>query len=241
MHRKQWEWDYILQALRQEGAVRHGARGIGFGVGREPITAWLAREGCSVLATDQPAGPSAERWLSDGQHASMLDELNGDEICPPEEFAEAVRYLSLDMRRIDVDLLEVEQAFDFAWSSCALEHLGSLAAGRRFVLESLKLLKPGGVAVHTTELNVSSTWRTVRRGHTVLYRRSDIEALAQELRRQGHELTCTFHLGDDPLDAHVDRQPWTNTHLKVALGPHIATSYGLLIRKGPVASSNDRR
>ena len=49
------------------------------------------------------------------------------------------------------DLPDDLGSFDFIWSSCSFEHLGSLGEGERFVLEALRFLKPGGVAVHTTE------------------------------------------------------------------------------------------
>ena len=42
VHRKQWEWFYIAQALEESGVVRPGARGLGFGVGNEPLPSWMA-------------------------------------------------------------------------------------------------------------------------------------------------------------------------------------------------------
>ena len=37
-HRKLWEWCYIMQSLQVAGMIRPGRRGIGFGVGVEPLT-----------------------------------------------------------------------------------------------------------------------------------------------------------------------------------------------------------
>src|SRR5690242_2501770 len=45
MHRKQWEWCFIVQALDEAGMLREGARGVGFGVGTEPIASYLAGKG----------------------------------------------------------------------------------------------------------------------------------------------------------------------------------------------------
>ena len=95
-----------------------------------------------------------------------------------------VRYRAVDMNAIPDDLRD----FDFTWSSCALEHLGSLDAGAAFVLRQMACLRPGGTAVHTTEYVVSSDTDTVEKGGTVLYRRRDIEALAEQLRAAGHEI-----------------------------------------------------
>ena len=45
--------------------------------------------------------------------------------------------------------------FDLVWSSCALEHLGTPQAGLDFIMRTLDLLEPGGLAVHTTELELT--------------------------------------------------------------------------------------
>ena len=46
-------------------------------------------------------------------------------------------YREVDMRAIPTDL----RGFDFAWSSCALEHLGSLGAGMAFVAPGPRVTK----------------------------------------------------------------------------------------------------
>ena len=229
VHRKQWEWVYILAALDQEGMLAPDRRGLGFGVGTEPITAVAAARGCTVVATDLPAedGTDHERWAATGQHAADLAALNAGGWCPDDLFAERVSFRPVDMNHLPTDL----EGFDFLWSSCALEHLGDLEAGWRFVHASLGCLRPGGVAVHTTELNVSSNTRTVQRGHTVAYRRRDVERLVAELRRAGHEVTTTFALGDTPDDRTIDRPPWKQPHLKIELDRYVITSFGLLVRK----------
>ena len=55
--------------------------------------------------------------------------------------------------------------FDLIWSSCALEHLGSPKAGLEFVVRTLELLKPGGVSVHTTEIELTLRDDTADYGH----------------------------------------------------------------------------
>ncbi len=67
------------------------------------------------------------------------------------------------------------EGFDFNWSSCSFEHLGSIEKGINFLMNQLKTLKPGGWAVHTTEFNVSSDDKTIESGDTVVYRKKDIE------------------------------------------------------------------
>jgi hypothetical protein len=229
VHRKQWEWCYILQALAEADALRPGARGLGFGVGTEPLTAVIAAFGCDVVATDlAPDSSNAHAWIATDQHASALADLNRVHLCPPDEFAARVRFRPVDMNAIPDDLT----GFDFTWSSCALEHLGDLDAGVRFFHRQLACLRPGGIGVHTTEYNVASNDRTVTRGHTVLYRRRDIEQLVADTNAGGHAMQATFALGSSPADRHIDTPPWTNIHLKVAADGHVLTSFGLLARRG---------
>lgn len=228
-NRKQWEWHYILQGLTQSGVVRPGSRGLGFGVGTEPITPYLASKGCTIVATDLvEEEASSKGWVATGQHAQGLEQLNRNDICSLEQLERLVTFRHQDMRNIDPDL----RGFDFTWSSCALEHLGDLEAGMTFVEEQMHCLRPGGVGVHTTEYNVYSNDDTLTEGHTVVYRRRDIEELVRRLRRQGHKIRATFYLGVTELDQHVDKPPFTDDHLRVEVEGHVVTSYGLLVKKG---------
>jgi hypothetical protein len=227
-HRKQWEWCFILQVLSEAGVVGDGRRGLGFGVGTEPLVPYLANEGCRIVATDLAADDAgAQRWKETGQHASTVATLNRDGLCPQETFVRNVTFRSVDMNDVPDDL----EGFDFAWSSCALEHLGDCEAGTEFFLRQIDCLCPGGVGVHTTEYNVSSNTDTVESGHTVLYRRRDMEQLVDEVRARGHDMTITFDLGRTRKDRHIDMPPWTNTHLKVETDGYVATSFGLVVRK----------
>ena len=62
-NRKHWEYAYATAVLDQMGALGDGRRGVGFAVGREPLPAYLASRGCSVVATDQPStNDDAARW-----------------------------------------------------------------------------------------------------------------------------------------------------------------------------------
>lgn len=135
--------------------------------------------------------------------------------------------MDIDMTEIPDDLGE----FDFSWSSCAFEHLGSLDAGCSFVMDQTRLVRPGGVAVHTTELNVSSNDDTIDSGGTVLFRRRDIEELANRLRGEGYVITLDLSEGDTPEDQHVDVPPFSDTHLRTTLGEFVTTSVALIIEK----------
>jgi 2-polyprenyl-3-methyl-5-hydroxy-6-metoxy-1,4-benzoquinol methylase len=229
VHRKQWEWVYICQALEKAGCLVTGKRGLGFGVGTEPITAIAAKRGCTVLATDANFDQAeAGGWVDTNQHANDLSSLNTLGICDPDVFNQRVSFQVVDMRHVPESL---ERDFDFAWSACALEHLGDIEAGFDFIRRSLACLRPGGTAVHTTEYNVSSNDATIETGSTVLYRRCDFERFAKELRAAGHRMQITYGLGTTEDDRHIDEMPYTNCHLKVRHEGFVITSFGLIITK----------
>jgi len=230
MHRKQWEFVFILHSLHVRGAIKAGARGLGFGVGREPLPAVFAARGCEIVATDLAAEDErAQAWHDTSQHVSDVENLIWPRICPPETVRRQVTFRPVDMTNIPSDLRD----FDFNWSSCAFEHLGSIAAGLRFIEKTMDCLKPGGLSVHTTELNLSSNRKTVDNLSTVLFRRRDFEELALRLTEQGHEvMPLCFDSGDQPLDRHVDLPPYSaNDHLRLALHDFVSTSFGIVVRK----------
>jgi hypothetical protein len=121
-----------------------------------------------------------------------------------------------------------------------MEHLGDLEAGLRFFRQQLECLRPGGVAVHTTEYNVGSNRQTVVAGHTVYYRRRDLQGLAQWAQSAGHEIAITFRLGNAPADRHVDLPPWSSPHLKIGIDGFVVTSFGLCVRRAASRASADR-
>ena len=228
-HRKYWEFSFIMQALAEHDMLRAGRSGLGFGVGKEPLTAMMASLGCNVLASDASAEHAiAAGWKNNDEHASGLEGLNEAGICSNAAFAERARFRVIDMNHIPADV----RGFDFCWSSCAFEHLGSIDQGLAFVESSLDCVVPGGLAVHTTEFNLSSDERTVERGETVLFRRRDVERLAQRLRASGHRVDVNYHPGYGELDRHVDVPPYQrNRHVKLMVARFVTTSFGLIVQK----------
>lgn len=229
VHRKMWEWLFICEALSEGGMLREGRRGLGFGVGREPLVALFASLGCRITATDlEPQQAVAAGWTATGdEYTGGTAGLNEHGLCDAGEFEERVDFRFVDMNALPDDL----GGFDFAWSSCAFEHLGSLEQGLAFVERQMDCLRPGGLAVHTTEYNLSSADDTVATGGTVLYRRRDIEELAARLSSAGHRIVCDFTEGDSPADRHVDLPPFSDTHLRTMLGEYVTTSVALVIEK----------
>jgi hypothetical protein len=219
-HRKLWEYCFIARALDERGLLRPGRRGLGFAVGSEPLASAFAARGCTITATDLAADdPRIADWAPSRQWAGAAEALNGRGLCPADAFARSVEFRAVDMNRIPADL----EGYDFTWSSCSFEHCGSIELGLRFLVEQMNCLRPGGVAVHTTELNLTSNDRTLDAGPTVIF-----------LTARGHTIEpFDLALGSAPEDRHVDRPPYTQRpHLRLELGGYVTTSVGLIIRKG---------
>jgi hypothetical protein len=234
--RKNWEYDFILNTLWSAGMIQEGRTGLGFAVGQEPLPAVFVKYGCKILATDLDLDKADEDgWVDSNQHANGLNVLNHKEICNQDLFQKNCKFLHIDMNHIPDSL----GTFDFIWSSCALEHLGSIKMGKKFICNSLKFLKSGGIAVHTTEYNVNSnylTWGLLPRKIPIsLFRRRDFVNIAKKLTSEGHEIHLSFELGNTPEDMYVDKIPYKlNPHLKLKISrlyPFIITSYGLIIKK----------
>jgi glycosyltransferase involved in cell wall biosynthesis/SAM-dependent methyltransferase len=234
IHRKYWEWVVMSQALNERGFLKAGKKGMGFAVGNEPLPSAFASLGCEIVATDQSYDiPEAkEDWATSDQLCRGKQALNEKEICPPETFDKLVSFREVDMNNIPKDLKQGE--FDFIWSSCAFEHIGSIEHGLRFVKESLKCLKPGGMAIHTTEFNCSSNAGTVNAHNLVFFRHRDIQRLIGELAAEGYRVEPPdYWMGDSKYDLTPMKQPHNHLapHLKIELGGYIATSLLLIIHK----------
>lgn len=240
-HRKVWEDCFVAQALWEAGMLNNRRRALGFAVGREMLPAFFAAHGVEVLATDLgQQEQTAKGWQQTGQHASELEHLFWPTLVEREVFDQRVTFQPADMRRIPDALADGSR--DFVWSVCSFEHLGSIQAGLDFVVRAMDCLRPGGIAVHTTEFNMDAEGPTLDGGSTVLFQRRHIEALGERLAEAGHELLpVDFHPGRGVLDQFVDLPPFSEEggalpvadtpHLRLAMGEHVATSIGLIIRK----------
>ncbi len=237
-HRKVWEDAFVLQALWERGAMQQGRKGIGFAVGAESLPAYFASRGVHVLATDlDQADVRSQSWSTTNQHAASIAQLHRPALVAQDMFDLHCQYTPLDMNAIPA---RYHARFDFCWSICALEHLGSIEAGLSFIENSVKCLRPGGVAVHTTEFNLELTGETVDNWITVLFQRVHLDALAQRLALNGHALECVdYDAGSGVLDQFVDLPPFACTshlnhprspHLRVSVEGFAATSVGLIIR-----------
>ena len=187
----------------------------------------MAGRGVKILATDGPKEIGA-LWSGTHQYTDSVKELWREDICSWDTMIKNVSYREVDMLSIPADLLD----FDFTWSSCSLEHLGGIEAGLNFIEQSLRTIRPGGLAVHTTEFNLNSNDETIDGWPTCLFRKQDLERLTSKLRADGHLVwDWNFWPGRGDHDFHVDFPPYCPPHLKINLYQYVATSIGIVIEK----------
>jgi 2-polyprenyl-3-methyl-5-hydroxy-6-metoxy-1,4-benzoquinol methylase len=242
-HRKLWELAYVLQAIYENGHLHSGARGLGFGCGQEPLPSYFASHGLDITVTDLDPGESAARgWIDTDQHTSSIAMVYQGHLVSREQFDRHVSLRYVDMNAIPSDL----RGYDFCWSICALEHVGSIRKGLDFIENSLQTLRPGGIAVHTTEFNFLNDEQTIDDWVTVLFQKRHFRELAERLERQGHYVApLDFDAGDKPLDKFIDLPPynydWTAYQRDIWKGPihqiklsfdgFACTCFGIIIRK----------
>lgn len=245
-HRKLWEFAFTLQVLHEAGLLVEGKRGIGFGCGEEPLASFFAARGIfatvSDLSPDQVAGRG---WTGTGQHASTLRQAWHPDLVDEARFLRQVDHRFVDMNAVP----DVEVPYDFCWSICALEHLGSIENGLAFVENAMKVLTPGGIAVHTTEFNYCRDDDTIDHWQTVLFQRRHFEDLAARLAARGHVLLGPdFDVGRGVLDGFIDVPPYPSdeggtgelpwdpgaeaiAHLKLSIDGFPSTCFGIVVRK----------
>jgi len=215
-HGKQWQYHQVLRFARSrfaKGFPSGKAQACGFGVGKEPIPAALASQGWNVLATDYLNGPGSSAWRDTEQMLSNRLDLNDRKICKAREFEDRVNFKSVDMSDLPSEL---HGRFDFIWSTCALGHIGGYRAGLEFILESAKLLRPGGVAVHTTEVDLSEQGELFDTAGLSLYRRVDLARTLDLLQSAGLMVpTHGFSVGPGEFENIVDRPPYSEMHLRI--------------------------
>ncbi|MGD0965095.1 MAG: hypothetical protein ABSA57_14480 [Candidatus Acidiferrales bacterium] len=237
-HRKCWELSYVPQILYSEGKLHEGSRGLGFACGEEPLPSLFAKYGVEVLATDlEPTRAEAQGWVKTNQHLSSFAKLRRRDICSDESRLAKIEGRYVDMNAIPNDL---HGKFDFCWSICSLEHLGSIANGLSFIENSLLTLKPGGISVHTTEFNIHDG-DTVDNWPTVLFQKRNLIELAERLKARGFGVyDFDFDTGQGILDGFVDLPPYfepqyplqnSHAHLKLSIDGFVCTSFGFIVKK----------
>ena len=240
LHRKLWEDAYVVQCLWERGCLRAGKTGLGFAVGMEPLPSLFASCGARITATDlSPDDERSHGWSSTDQHASNIEALWKSQIVGRKKFFENCSFEFVDMTMIPS---KFDGQFDFCWSVCALEHLGSLQKGLEFIRNSARTLKPGGFAVHTTEYNTADG-ETIDNWPTVLYQRKHFATLKSMVEEVGCTLVdIDFDVGNELFDGYVDVPPFPHQdgrglampnapQIKISVDGFPTTSIAIVVKK----------
>lgn len=222
LDRKVWEYSFIVNAIERYAKTGEGTRGLAFGCGKEVTTSVIAASGSEILATDYVT--QEKDWQAKG-----LEDCYSSDHIDRASFDARVKFRHLDMNNIDPDLVD----FDFLWSTGSLEHIGGYDRGLKFVENAMRCLKPGGIAVHTTEFTLTSETVGFDMPELSFYSRKDIETLAKRLLEAGHLIVLNFRRGNTVADNHVDTPPFNPGRTLCAhFSNHVITSIGLIIQKG---------
>lgn len=242
-HRKIWELAYVMQAAFENEMMQPGKAGVGFGCGTEALPSYFAAKGVNILVTDlAPDDQRATGWANTAQHTKGPDSAFHPHLVDRATFDRNVKLRYVDMNEVPSDI----RGFDFCWSICALEHLGSIENGLRFIERSLDVLKPGGVAIHTTEYNFSHDETTIDNWGTVLFLRKHFHQIFDRLTSLGHSVApLDLSVGSKPMDKFIDIPPFSDqlapslraewdvgvAHIKLLVDGFPSTCFGLIIRK----------
>jgi hypothetical protein len=232
-HRKLWEFSQVLQVFYEHGVLVPGAKVLGFGVGDEPIPSYLASLGLQVVATDLHGITDPETVL----RTDLIDAADFDRL---------VEVSDVDITRTDDPTL---REFDGMWSCSVINELANVDAAAEAVIDAMDTLKPGGVAVHTTEFAFADDILE-QKPEELRFPRKFFESLTDGLNGRGHKVApLSFDLGPHPLDAYIDLEPYVPTgakafetlwreglgapHFKVLSGGIPTTSFALVVTRRP--------
>ena len=145
-NRKAWEVGMVVHALDQLGAITPTAEILGIGAAKEETISLLSPHVKRVFATDIYLDKGA--WTDWHGQELMID---------------ASRFMAVPFNRrrvvwqhVDGRSLPYEDnSFDAIFSSSSFEHFGSENDIRQAISEACRVLKPGGVAVISTEFKIS--------------------------------------------------------------------------------------
>jgi len=143
LHPKQWELAMIYKAIRDAGKLGSDKSCIGFGTSTECLIYVFANEVRKVAATDLFLPDTNWTNARTNDPRALVSEK------APFPFPEdRLEVKCMDMRDIEFD----DSTFDFAWSTCAIEHIGIDEDFIQHFNEVGRVLKPGGVYAFTTAI-----------------------------------------------------------------------------------------
>jgi len=245
-HRKQWEFAMIFHALRTRGMLEDNKVGLSMGSGNELVLYSIARKVKHLTATDLYSSET----LWDCARAANPDEYIRKSKPFPVDDAKLAA-LTMDMRKLSFK----DNFFDFAYSSCAIEHIGSDADFLQHLNEVHRVLKDGGVYILTTEFTFADA--TVPMPNNYLFSPEHLDRLiiASRFTPEKHfNARITEQSANFPLPIHMtDLSCMSENHIEKTLlssglipivhmlqGKHPFTSCVFVLKKGLVDRPRDR-
>jgi SAM-dependent methyltransferase len=153
LRRKQWEFAMILQALKKQDLLKANNVGLSMGSGNETVLYAIARHVKHLTVTDLYNTESS--W--ECAQASHPDEYIRKSKPFPVDDAKLSAF-NMDMRSLAFE----DDSFDFAYSSCAFEHIGDDEDFLQHLHEVHRVLKDHGVYVMTTEFTFADKTIPIR-------------------------------------------------------------------------------
>ena len=140
--RKDWEWALATIAMKRFGKLNTNSRAIGIASGYEPLVFYLANNVNHVYATDLYDNSKFSYTPSDFPE-------NPKKYAPFPYKEDALTVLRMDATNLGFH----SDMFDIAFSISSIEHFGGRnhSGALRCLKEIERVLKPGGIAVITTE------------------------------------------------------------------------------------------
>lgn len=145
--RKLWEYYWIAQRFADMKLGGGEKKILGLGVGQEPLSFHFAHLAGQVVGTDLFSRDAI--WKE--ARISLKDMGQCSPFPYPEE---TLTFQNMDMRQLAFDA----NTFDVVWSCSSVEHVQTLAEFVRIFEEIHRVLKPGGIALITTEFSLDSPY-----------------------------------------------------------------------------------
>lgn len=226
-HRKQWEFAYVAHQIKTKVLESNNTdlKAIVFGAGKERIVSYAAGLGVNVLASDYVDNKTVN-WGISNQLSRKKEDLYYDILLDKDTFDKNVTFENIDMRQINH---LPQNTYDFVWSICSLEHVGSIDESIKFINNATNLLKPGGIAIHTTEFCIYKYSDVdLTRGGTVFFQYNDLSKI-KGLDPENESNRFIISLGDFIT---IDRNPFRDyNHTYLQFAGFVATSIAFTIFK----------
>ena len=183
-----WEHAFLARVLDRYDVARSGSLGLGIGGLGDPLAPWLVQHGCALVLT------------TPGEVPADLD-------LPPE----------VTVQQLDPAAIDGLAGFDFAWATRAAGvGGGDRQELLRFIEDSLRALKPGGLMALVVPVDVAP--RSIGDDAGPLIRRPDLDRLVLLLLSRGHQVAQLCPWGEAVAEANEAESL-------------MVSAFGLVIRK----------